>query len=192
MRVSFDRIGEGYVGKMAWAVFLVLTTTSHAFGQQLELRPSELKYYEVVRLTAPALSSEVMVGKVVDADSTHLVLLRDKQAPFVVQLSQVEHVEVKVGKNRLGPAVLGFTAGAVAAGVGFKLYADAKYLNDEWNEFGAVFMAAPLGGLVGAVVGASIGSTKWVTVQVAPWTGGGGEEARHLGLRMSVRMPTRW
>jgi hypothetical protein len=132
-----------------------------------------------------------MVGKVIDADSTHLVLQQSKQAPFVVQLSDVERVEVKVGKNRLRGGVLGFAVGALAAGVGFKLYADAKYLNDEWNGFGAVFMAAPLGGLAGAVVGASIGSTEWATVQVAPWTGGGGAEARHLGLRMSVRVPSR-
>lgn len=180
------------MGKMAWAVILVLTATPYALGKQLELRPNELEYYEVVRLRAAALSPRAMVGKVVDADSTHLVLLRGKQAPFIVQLSQVEHVEVKVGKNRLGPAVLGLAAGAVVAGVGFKLHADAKYPDGDMNEFAAVFGAAPLGGLAGAVVGALIGSTEWATVQVAPWTGGGGAEARHLGLRMSVRMPMSW
>lgn len=177
------------MGKLAWAVALVLAATSHAMGQQLELHPSELKHYEVVRLRAPALSRRAMVGKVVDADSTHLVLLRGNQAPIAVQLSQVEQVEVKVGKNRLQAGVVGFLAGALIGGGGFKLYADATYDNDEWNDFAAVFMAAPLGGLAGTVVGASIGNTKWATVQIAPWAGGGGGEAQHIGIRMSVRVP---
>lgn len=104
------------MGKLAWAVALVLAATSHAMGQQLELHPSELKHYEVVRLRAPALSRRAMVGKVVDADSTHLVLLRGNQAPIAVQLSQVEQVEVKVGKNRLQAGVVGFLAGALIGG----------------------------------------------------------------------------
>lgn len=172
-RSPLSRISR-MMGKTVWTIFLVLTGTTHALGQQLELRPDELTRFDAVRLRAPALSQDVMVGKVIEVDSTGLVLRQRGLAPLVVPLNHLEHVEVMFGKQRLGPAALGFAVGALAAGIGFKHYADAKNINDEWNGFVAVVKAAPIGGLVGAVVGAAKGRAQWAIVQVVPRSEGSG------------------
>jgi hypothetical protein len=159
--------------RLALAMVLLLMAPLHASGQELQLHPQELQRYRAVGLQVPDLSSERMVGKVIEADPARLTFQQGDEPSFIVPVHQIRHVEVMVGKEvSVGRGVLGFVIGAVVAGVGTTLLLDGVGDGGGYGALFALSVAAPAGGVGGAIYGALTGRPKWAYVTLLSEPGG--------------------
>jgi hypothetical protein len=176
---------------MKWILLGIAFIVFNPYGmtaQEIELQPSELVRYDWVRLRAPVVGPAAIVGRVIEVDSAQLVLLNRRDHRLLIPLGEIDHLDVLVGRKRLLPAMLGLVVGAVAGGVAYKLHADAKYDNDEWNGLVALVVGVPIGGLTGAGVGALIGARDWRPVRICPSPGRDGLNGSDLGMREDVSL----
>lgn len=73
------------------------------------------------------------------------------------------------GRRVAAGAAWGFLMGAIVGFSVFKLWADAEYLNDEYNTWGAALVGTPAGGLLGAGVGIVKAPPRWQEVHIREW-----------------------
>lgn len=176
---------------MKWILLGVAFIAFNPYGmaaQELDLQPPDLARYELVRLRAPVVGPTAIVGRVIEANSAHLVLLNRRDHRLLIPLGEIDHLDVLVGRKRLGPAMLGLVVGAVVGGFAYKLHLDAKYANDEWNGLLALVRGVPIGGLAGAGVGALIGARDRRPVRIGLSAGRGGLNDSYLGMRAEVSL----
>ena len=125
-----------------------------------------------IRVTAPALGVDKLVGTSVEADATRIRVQADDQAsPMTISLTDVTRLEVSQGqKSRVGRgALIGLGVGAgVGAVLGFVLGSEACIdSGSTCPGFGALVVGGGLGILgagVGAGIGALIKSERWEEV----------------------------
>lgn len=166
---------------------VLLCAVTRVQGQVVEMPARDLMRYEQVRLWAPGVTDDGVHGRVIEVDSLRLILRHDSER-LSVPIAAVERADVLLRTERGKSALVGLVAGALVAGIGFKLYADHRYLNDEWNGVAAVLFAAPIGGAVGALTGFVVGRRVWHTVRL---TSGDGADRGRPGLEFSVRVGVR-
>jgi hypothetical protein len=121
-----------------------------------------------VRATAAAPERARMVGTVLRVDSVGLVLDPDGPVPRAeVAWSEIGRLDVSAGRDSFRNALLGLGAGAVMGGVVYRVRADARTSNDEWNGMTALVRGAPIGALAGFLIGSTFRSERWRRVDGA-------------------------
>ncbi len=126
-----------------------------------------------IRVTAPALGVDKLVGHSVEADATQVrVQVEDQAAPLTISLADVTRFEVSQGRKSnalkgLGfGAVIGVSTGAV---LGLLASSGESYDNPcEGNTVACAAVGAAAVGVTGALVGLGIGaltkSERWEDV----------------------------
>ncbi len=118
-----------------------------------------------VRLWAPELRIQKLVGKIVSVDADTLRLnIMDQTAPLAIPISSVTKFEVSRGKSSgarvlsgVGGAGLGFLGGAIVGGGIGGIWSENKYPNSHEGNGLGIFMGGIIGGGLGTLIGAVIG-----------------------------------
>lgn len=136
-----------------------------------------------VRLTlrGPPLNA-TQAGILLRVGSDSLALRTPDGSAATFPKMQILRVEVSNGGNRRRGAFQGLGIGAVVGLVGFKVWADQHYVDDEFNVLGAVVIGMPVGGIIGALVGASLSRERWLPVHLDMATG----PDFRIGLRFAL------
>lgn len=120
-----------------------------------------------VRLTAPAVAPQPMVGSVAALTADSLLLTRGGGARLQIDARQVQSLAVSAGRNRWGWALRGAVVGLLAGGV---IGARAAGSGDETGL--AAFAGFVAGVLVGTPLGAGVGAVaapeRWTPVPLPP------------------------
>jgi hypothetical protein len=129
-------------------------------AQEPRTAPAEVAPGTRVRLTLLAPEGERLVGSVAAADSASVVVSTGG-AVRELRWDRVRRVEVSAGRDGIGRALAGAGIGALAGGMGYRWYLDARNEADDWNGLVALLRGAPAGALVGFLLGASVAPERW-------------------------------
>ncbi|HET9984236.1 MAG TPA: hypothetical protein VFQ38_11635, partial [Longimicrobiales bacterium] len=134
------------------------------------LSARELLLRRDVRIAAPNSRADWLRGRLTAIDTGGLSIRTTASEEFAIRRRQIGAIEVSTGLTRSQAGALGFVLGGVAGFAALKVWADATYENDEWNNLAALVLGAPVGGLVGAVFGAKRTRPHWRAVRIREWT----------------------
>ncbi|HEX5727525.1 MAG TPA: hypothetical protein VFX98_18780 [Longimicrobiaceae bacterium] len=161
---------------------LPLLLAAAPLAAQPSPRTYPLEKGDTVRVTTLASAPGRIVGEVAEVDSARIVLIRKPDYRRAeIPVAEVLDVSVYRGRNHLNGLLLGAGVGAAGGYAVTTFWLNAAYENDEWNEFYALLVGAPLGALVGGLAGGVAGLPRWVPVY--PVRGGG------VGVAVSVPVP---
>ncbi len=117
-----------------------------------------------VRVTAPLMAPEPLVGTVLklDADTIFLTGVALRRGKVAVPVASVKRLEVSRGRSSLALqfAVIGFIAGAW---IGANAVENQSFYSID-EPLATLAGVAVVGGVAGAVVGSAIGSEQWEVV----------------------------
>lgn len=123
-----------------------------------------------VRVTAPAVSPERLVGRVAALTADSLLLTRGAGARLQIDTRQVQAMSVSAGRNRWGWALrgagIGFLAGGIAGGIAGG-HGDSSGLGGLVGFLAGVIVGTPLG----AGIGAAAAPERWTPVRLPPPAG---------------------
>ncbi len=156
---------------LLFALLLVACARVTAAAQEAP-RPADLRGLGVgvgsrVRLTAPVIAPDPMVGRVAGLTPDSLLLERGGGARLQIDSRQVRALSVSAGRNRWGWALRGAGIGLLAGGVlgGWSVGA-----HDDTGVGGFVGFLA--GAIVGAPLGAGAGALaapeRWIALPLPP------------------------
>ena len=118
----------------------------------------------LVRITAPSISKDRLVGTVIATTADTFMLRPMRQAePLAIPLASVTNLEVSKGKKRsIGKgALIGLLVGASTGAIlGAALYEDCEICDISVNRSDWAFFAGGVFGLGGTVVGALRGARR--------------------------------
>jgi hypothetical protein len=119
-------------------------------------------------VVALSIAPDWIVGRA-ELDGPNNLVFRREASGETVPWRAIQRLEVHVRPrtSRTQAALIGFVGGALVGFSVFKLWADATYSNDEWNNAAGLFLAAPLTGTLGAVIGSAAARPRWQAVGVA-------------------------
>ena len=143
--------------------------TPDGVAAQDTLSSGELLRQHRIRVLAPDIAGEFLVGHVTAIDSAQLFIKTREPSPIRIPRIEIRRLEVSSGLSRFEGGLLGFFAGAVAGFTVVKLGADYHYEHDDYNGLVAFLIGAPSGGLVGAIVGSKRARLEWHEVEVRDW-----------------------
>jgi len=109
-----------------------------------------------------------VVGRLIRSDSAQLLLVTEGGDGQALPWDEIRGVEVSAGRGSWGNALLGAGIGAVVGGVGYRMYLDSRYENDEWNGVVATVVGAPAGALAGFLMGRVVGPERWKSLPFLP------------------------
>lgn len=155
-------------GTAAAAVLLTLGAPGQAAAQE-RISVQALRNYGRVQIWAPALRAEPIEGPVRSADSLQLVLGTWGRHPLTVAADQIQRVQVREGRGKLGAGLLGFSLGLLAGLVGVGAWESMSCPGCDMNGVVAVVIGAPVGALVGTLIGAVSANPRWIEVEVIEW-----------------------
>jgi hypothetical protein len=128
----------------------------------------EIPHFSLVRITAPAFSTQQLVGRVRSVDSSRLILSSGDSA-FIIPREDVTSLERRFAQPRGGSIVRGAALGAIGGFVVVKLWVDANYENDEYNTLGSLIYGAAPGLIIGGIAGAVLAPRTWIEFKVREW-----------------------
>ena len=158
----------------AWGLFVALLLIGSAAPVRAQdtLTTAQLLRARSVRIFAPSVSSDTLVGHLKGVDRNQLVIYTRGARTVEVPASTICSVEVRVGLQKADAGIFGFLGGAVGGFFVFLLWANAAYENDEYNALGALLLGVPLGALTGAIIGIRTADPHWEPVIVREWVSG--------------------
>jgi len=168
---------------------VLLLLMPHAFVLADEGPGGPLAEGDRIRLKAPGVADQTIVGRLRRADQSALAVTRDDGSVVDVPRSAIQ--ELEVARGRRSHAKKGAVIGA-AAGVGFVLavYAAESGCGSDprCDIYPAVLGAvlAATGALVGAGIGAMVRTDKWVKVDPGRVRVGVAPTGRGVVFRVSV------
>jgi hypothetical protein len=124
--------------------------------------------FSLVRVTAPAVSPQQLVGRVRSIDSSTLILI-STDSTFIVSRKNVISMERRVAESPGRSIVRGAALGGLAGFVVVKLWVDANYEHDDYNTLGSLIYGAAPGLIIGGIVGAGVTPARWIEFKVYEW-----------------------
>lgn len=120
-----------------------------------------------VRIYAPQVEDEKLVGHVHVLSSDSVFLTRGRRPGVSIPLDAVEGVEISAGRDRLRGALYGAAGGTLVVG-GLIALANSEAANPTHAATFALQLGVLGGALPGAAIGALIGVEEWETFTPAP------------------------
>ena len=140
-------------------VFIVAGLVGPATIQAQSVLPSLENRLVRVRLCADSIP---VIGSV-ENQTERMLTLRSYGESRLIPLSEVGRVEIR-SHDRGRSATLGIFLGAAAGALAYRVTNGS----DEFSSLRALFVAAPVGGLVGGVAGATLARERWTTFRSQP------------------------
>jgi hypothetical protein len=121
-----------------------------------------------VRAIAPPVSSRELVGTVIQADGTRLIMVgRLFGDTLQVPLQSIERLRIRAGGGgAVETGLLGAIVGGVLGGAVLYVWANASHQEAETSEVLAI--GIPYGAFIGGITGAVIGARRWRNVHIQP------------------------
>jgi len=153
---------------------VTILASATPLAAQQSAPPIEVRAGSRVRLDAPGVVADRIIGTVIARTPDTLTIANERSSTIAVPVARITHLEVSRGDSRSAGAIHGIKWGApIGLGVGVLLVAlsdDCKTCNNQPSAGGAIAFATGMGAFWGAVGGAIAQHEQWAPFDLSPRT----------------------